>query len=177
MIKLLSPPAVLLNKKLLQLSNMIKEHDGETIGIIDQDLEARFCETKDGRVQAVLYNEEDQPIAGLQYDKIRDNCMEFKFGYVKKKFRGNQYAEKLSNAFANYHKEHRAEGQAVYVCMGGYTDAQTLYLAKKLYNTHDVRVWICQTPEEICDETEIQNEDDFENVLNVPKVKSFVLLK
>lgn len=176
MLKFFKTPTILLNRKLQQLANIIREHDGESIGIIDDVYEARFCENKNGYVQAVLYDEEDRPICGIQYSTIAPNCMKFLFGYVKKPNRGHRFAEKLSNALLEYHEANASE-ETVYTCMGGYADAQTLYVAKKFFSTGKFRVWICESFEDVGDDTEIHSIDDFDNVFGHQKIMSYVTVK
>jgi hypothetical protein len=177
MIKFKATAARLLNRKLTQLSNMVREHDCESLGMIDDVYETRFCVNKHGMLQAVLYDEDDQPIAAVQYSKDADNCMSFVFGYVKHSHRGNRFGEKLSNAILVWRPADAIEGEPVYVCMGGYANDQSLYMAKKFFNTGKFRVWICEKFADVCDETEIVNVDDFENVFGDYKIKSYVTLK
>ena len=177
MIKFLQTSAILLNRKLTQLSNMVKEHDGESLGMIDEIYEARHCTNKYGLLQAVLYDEDDMPIAAMQYKVIAHNCMSFLFGYVKKSHRGHSFGEKLSNALIKNYEANAKEGESYYACMGGHADEQTVYIAKKLFNTGKFRVWICENFEDICDETEIVNAADFNNVFGSHKIKSYTTFK
>ena len=177
MIKFLQTSAILLNRKLTQLSNMVKEHDGESLGMIDEVYEARYCINKHGYLQAVLYDEEDRPIAGIQYLKVADNCMSFLFGYVKQSHRGHAFGEKLSNALIANYEANVKEGEAFYTCMGGHADAQTVNISKKIFATGKFRVWICENFEDVCDATEIVNSEDFDNVFGNHKIKSFTTLK